>query len=98
MNRTERCPSCQGGGLVPAVRCNCGENAHNCAPAVCTVCMGSGVPGNITADRTSEDMDSGPLAGRPALIYGSDGTFIDLGRSWRLTAMFRPDKPGSFDD
>jgi hypothetical protein len=44
MNRTDHCPACQGGGLVPAPGCTCDGNAHTCMPAVCTTCMGSGVP------------------------------------------------------
>jgi hypothetical protein len=44
MNRTDRCPGCSGGGLVPALGCTCDGKAHTCTPAICTVCMGSGVP------------------------------------------------------
>ena len=37
------CLACSGGGLVPAPGCTCGGSAHTCIPAICTVCMGSGV-------------------------------------------------------
>ncbi len=30
MNRTNHCPACQGGGLVPALGCTCDRNAHTC--------------------------------------------------------------------
>jgi hypothetical protein len=49
MNRTDRCPGCSGGGLVPALECTCDGKAHTCTPAICTVCMGSGVP--VASDR-----------------------------------------------
>ena len=42
MNRSDRCPECNGGGLVPPLGCTCDENAHTCMPAICTVCCGSG--------------------------------------------------------
>jgi hypothetical protein len=32
MNLTIHCPTCQGGGLVPALDCTCGGNTHNCPP------------------------------------------------------------------
>jgi hypothetical protein len=44
MNRRDQCPACEGGGLVPARGCTCNENAHTCIPAICAMCMGSGVP------------------------------------------------------
>jgi hypothetical protein len=42
MNRTNWCSAC--GGLMPALGCTCDGKAHTCTPAICTVCMGSGVP------------------------------------------------------
>jgi hypothetical protein len=48
MNRTDRCPECSGGGLVPALRCTCGGNAHTCMPVICTLCYRQG-PGPLRA-------------------------------------------------
>jgi hypothetical protein len=36
MNRTDHCPACSGGGLVPALGCTCDGNPHTCSPAICT--------------------------------------------------------------
>jgi hypothetical protein len=55
MNRTDHCPACQGGGLVPPPDCACDGNAHNCTPVICPRCNGSGrarcvrsaVPGRV---------------------------------------------------
>ncbi len=44
MNSKEWCETCGGGGLVAALGCTCTGNAHTCLPAICPVCMGSGVP------------------------------------------------------
>jgi hypothetical protein len=30
MNRSDHCPACRGGGLVPALGCTCDGNAHTC--------------------------------------------------------------------
>jgi hypothetical protein len=43
MKRSDRCPECSGGGLVPALGCTCDGNAHTCPPAICRACGGSGI-------------------------------------------------------
>jgi len=42
MNRTDQCPECSGGGLVPPRGCTYGGNVHTCTPAICGRCGGSG--------------------------------------------------------
>jgi hypothetical protein len=44
MNNKDRCGTCRGGGLMPELGCTCTGSAHICVPAICTACMGSGVP------------------------------------------------------
>jgi hypothetical protein len=38
-----QCPTCSGGGLMPAPGCTYGTNAHTCTPMICTTCNGTGV-------------------------------------------------------
>jgi hypothetical protein len=40
--KNDRCPSCCGGGLVPAPGCTCDGDAHTCTPLICSVCDGTG--------------------------------------------------------
>ena len=42
MNRSDRCPECNGDGLVPPLGCTYDGNAHTYMPAICAVCGGSG--------------------------------------------------------
>jgi hypothetical protein len=62
MDSKDRCPECSGGGLVPALGCTCVGSAHNCPPAVCRVCMGSGVPVACPIGRSSAVNRSHPQA------------------------------------
>jgi hypothetical protein len=53
MNSKDRCPECSGGGLVPALGCNCDANTHTCTPAICTVRGGAGRAYEAAAPRSS---------------------------------------------
>ena len=50
MNRSNQCPACSGGGLVPAPGCTCNGNVHTCIPVICPACNGTGIEKHGQAD------------------------------------------------